>query len=136
MSLEVIKYGDMIDAFDDGSEKSVLQIGINVSNQAKANAPIDTGQLKSSIGYKAQTDQTAAPGLSTTINENEVAVGSAVEHATYQEFGTRKMAAQPFLRPAIDVYARGKSAESVIKFYQQKSVTESIMRGKTIAIFK
>ena len=41
-------------------------------------------------------------------NVGEVYVGSHVEYATYVEFGTSRMSAQPYLRPALDI-ARGKA---------------------------
>ena len=40
--------------------------------------------------------------------DDVVLVGTAVDYAPHQEFGTIKMAAQPFLRPAVDL-AQGKT---------------------------
>lgn len=50
--------------------------------------PVDTGYLKST-GY-------------IRVNGNDVEVGYEADYASYVEFGTYKMAAQPYLRPAID----------------------------------
>jgi len=49
---------------------------------------VDTGRLRDSINYKVSGD--------------EVAVGTNVEYAPYHEYGTRKMAARPYMRPSLD----------------------------------
>jgi HK97 gp10 family phage protein len=61
----------------------------DVEGQAKAKAAVDTGAMKSSIA-----------GVMTGQYSGEVA--PHVEYAIYVEFGTRFMAAQPFMRPAAD----------------------------------
>ena len=52
-------------------------------------APVDTGRLKGSISH--------------AINESEemAIIGTNVEYAPYVEFGTSKMEAKPYLKPAI-----------------------------------
>lgn len=52
-------------------------------------APL-TGELRRSISYKLVDD-----GLTGIV-------GATKEYAPYVEFGTRKMRAQPFLKPALD----------------------------------
>lgn len=63
-----------------------------IEQTAKIYCPVDTGRLRDSIH--------------TTIDESgKTVVGTVstdVEYAPYQEFGTYKMAAHPFLRPAYD----------------------------------
>jgi HK97 gp10 family phage protein len=59
---------------------------------AKRRAPVDTGALRDSIDWTPYND-----GLGAEI-------GSTVDYAPYQEFGTWKMAPQPFLNPAADKY--------------------------------
>jgi HK97 gp10 family phage protein len=44
--------------------------------------------------------------LSLSIHAEEEMVVADAEHAPYVEFGTRNMAAQPYLRPAIDEHQR------------------------------
>lgn len=58
-----------------------------VQSEARAECPVDTGALRRSI--HGQVDGTT--GI----------VGSNCEYAAYQEFGTCKMAAQPYLVPAL-----------------------------------
>lgn len=130
MSVEIIKHGDTIAGIEDGSIKAALELGINVANQAIELAPVDTGQLKGSIGYSWSKGETATPPISQPQDETSVHVGTAVEHGTYQEYGTRYMQAQPWLRPAIDLEARGKSAEDVVKKHQLESMDKATKRGK------
>lgn len=71
---------------------AVAKACMDIEAGAKGMAPVDTGALRNSI-------QSSVGGLS-----GEVTAG--VEYAIYQEFGTYKMAAQPFMTPAADA-ARG-----------------------------
>lgn len=50
--------------------------------------PVDTGYLRDSAFIKRESD--------------DVQVGFDADYASYVEFGTYKMEAQPFLRPALD----------------------------------
>jgi HK97 gp10 family phage protein len=60
-----------------------------VEGQAATLAPTDTGSLRNSIRRDVQSETYAE-------------VVADAEYAVYQEFGTRYMAAQPFMRPAMD----------------------------------
>jgi HK97 gp10 family phage protein len=64
--------------------------GMVVMNDAKARVPVLTGNLRRSIA------------LSDGPGDAEVTIGTDVEYAPYVEFGTSRMAAQPYLRPALD----------------------------------
>jgi len=61
-----------------------------VKGQAKMLVPVKTGNLRASIGTR--TDKI----------RQEAWVGSPVEYAPYQEYGTKYMQAQPYLRPALE----------------------------------
>lgn len=61
----------------------------NIRNDAVAAAPVDTGRLRQSIGLQKR-------------GEGHYRVGTNVEYAPYVEYGTRRMAAQPFMRPALE----------------------------------
>lgn len=52
---------------------------------------VDTGNLRNSITSRLEDDHT-------------VMVGTAVEYAIYNEMGTYKMPARPFLKPAMEDY--------------------------------
>lgn len=60
-----------------------------IVSHARTIVPVDTGFLKSTIGRIRQ-----APG--------RWKVYALAHYASYVEFGTRKMAAQPYLRPAVE----------------------------------
>lgn len=75
------------------AKKRALEImGGKAESYAKQLAPVDTGRLRNSITH-AQLD------------ENTEVIGSNVEYAPYQELGTSRMAAHPFLRPAAENHA-------------------------------
>lgn len=66
--------------------------GFRVEGDAKGRAPVRTGMLRDRI-----RNQPSGP-ISTVI-------GVGVEYGIYVERGTRKMAAQPFLEPAMQAEA-------------------------------
>ncbi len=59
-----------------------------IAEQAEKNCPVDTGFLRSTVFVQEAGD--------------DVEIGFSAPYASYVEFGTYKMAAQPFLRPAFD----------------------------------
>jgi len=65
---------------------------LQVDRAAKQLCPVDTGRLRSSITNEIGQD---GDGLVATIGTN-------VEYAPHVELGTSKMAAQPFLLPALE----------------------------------
>lgn len=60
-----------------------------IVSEAQANAPVDTGHLRDSIEVTEESD-------------DSVTVVAGAEYAAYVEYGTSKMAAQPFFEPAIE----------------------------------
>ena len=61
----------------------------DVQADAQSRAPVDTGALRSSIGV------TSRGALSATVSPS-------VNYSHYVEFGTSRMAPQPYLLPALD----------------------------------
>lgn len=59
-----------------------------IAIQAENNCPVDTGFLRSTVFVQEDGD--------------DVVIGFEAPYASYVEFGTYKMAAQPYLRPAFD----------------------------------
>ena len=69
--------------------EAIKRAAYDVEARAKDVVPVDTGNLKNSIGTTMEGDLTAV-------------VGTAVEYAPYVEFGTYKMAARPYLGTAAE----------------------------------
>ncbi len=63
-----------------------------VERDAKINAPVDTGRLRASITNRLEVEENQLVGI----------VGTNVEYASFVEFGTSRMVAQPFLFPALE----------------------------------
>jgi|AntRauMFilla1563_2_1112583.scaffolds.fasta_scaffold89376_2 HK97 gp10 family phage protein len=59
-----------------------------VESSAKRNAPVDTGMLR--LGIMSQ------------VKGDKAIVSSLASYSTHVEYGTKKMKAQPFMRPALD----------------------------------
>jgi HK97 gp10 family phage protein len=114
-------------AIRQASEKMVLEMAIKLANQAKLLAPVDLGQLRNSISV-ATKDQTgielnknagekAPPLKQDGLKEFEAYVGSNVEHALHQEYGTKYQRAQPFLQPARELVVDGAKSADVMRKY-------------------
>ena len=71
---------------------TVTEVTEHVLQQAQIIVPIDTGFLYNSGYTEIEETDTGAIGT----------VGFSADYAGYVEFGTRKMEAQPYLRPALD----------------------------------
>jgi len=73
--------------------EAVLDGAFINEREAKRLCPVDTGNLKNSIRSEV-IEQHHHYAIAET--------GTNVEYAPHVEFGTEEMAAQPFLRPALD----------------------------------
>lgn len=78
----------IITGADSKLRAGLAEAGEMVKGAARGLAPVDTGRLRNSIN--------------STVEGNTAIVGTNVEYAIYQEFGTYKMAAQPFMMPALE----------------------------------
>lgn len=72
---------------------AVLEAALFIEERAKIACPVDTGNLRRSISTSGPS--VGADGVSATVGTN-------VNYAAFVEFGTRRMAAQPFLGPALE----------------------------------
>ena len=80
-------------ALPDAEEAKMKRIVLQIERDAKKKAPVDTGNLRGSIASRV---------IRNTDGEVTGVVGSNVKYAPFQEFGTSKMEAQPYLRPAVE----------------------------------
>jgi len=60
-----------------------------VERDAKRLCPVDTGRLRASIDIQKPQSLVRS-------------IGTSVEYAPYQEFGTSRIRPQPYLRPALE----------------------------------
>ena len=84
--------------------KGVAEAGEIVKGEAKDRAPKRTGALKDSI--------------TSVASGNTAIIGTNIEYGIYQELGTYKMAARPYLVPAL------KNNEDKIK----ETIKNAVMR--------
>lgn len=101
------KLAALIGGLDPARERAILHEGAAlIVDEAKRLAPYKTGQLRGSIRVVDDREGLLLYGrLSQGIAIYVGPVGSIedgdVYYAKFQEFGTRYMRAQPFMRPAI-----------------------------------
>ena len=69
-------------------EQATEAIGLFVEGEAKLLAPVDTGNLRSSMSH--------------TSDDEKATIGTNVEYAIFLEKGTSRQKAQPFLTPAAE----------------------------------
>lgn len=69
-------------------QELLTDIGLLAQGNAQRLTPVATGTLRRSITNR--------------IEGNAVYIGTAVEYAPFVEYGTSRMAAQPYLQPGID----------------------------------
>lgn len=85
-----------VDAMSEGVERALRSAVFEgctiVHESATRIVPVRTGNLKGSLSVDVQSQPGAALGR----------VGTNVEYAPYVEFGTDRMDARPYLRPALD----------------------------------
>ena len=80
--------GNVLDALD----KAVRETALVAQGDARQNAPVDTGALKGSISTEFDRNAESSTG---TVYTN-------IEYGLYQEMGTVKMAAHPYMMPALN----------------------------------
>jgi HK97 gp10 family phage protein len=73
--------------------KIVNKYGLAIMSSAAQMAPVDTSALRNSI----LSESKMTGDLTFTVQDG-------VEYGVYQEFGTSRMGAAPFLRPAIELW--------------------------------
>ena len=142
-----------------GMRKMITVALTKIAAQAKALCPVDYGQLRNSISYKLE-EKTAlfnqgGAGTSAIKRVGTGRSGSAPsEHMIsldtpifgigktiygyvgtnsdhwYPEFGTRWMAAQPFLRPAKELIMDGGKAAAIGKKYGTEAMAAEFQKRK------
>lgn len=73
-----------------------------IEGDAKVFAPVDTGNLRNSISTEIAGDG--------RFGAMTAEIGPTAEYGIYQEFGTSRMPAHPFMGPAFDRHTPGYTA--------------------------
>ena len=122
---------DYDSAMDKAIEKALVTAGVILERQAVALTPVDTGRLRGSITYRTQRKEsrldapaTAKDQVSRPARKWTLHVGTNVEYAPHLEYGTVKMGAQPYLRPALNA-----EKNNILRDFG-KWVAKFLQRGK------
>jgi len=124
MKTEIIgikEFGENLKKLDNATRGKVMETAVVagallISNRAKQDAPYETGTLRRSIHVGSHVSESAPDftpedvagsysdvgGVEIEEKKVSVLIGTNLEYARFQEYGTSKMAARPFLRPAMD----------------------------------
>lgn len=95
-----------LNSLPDKLEKKVVRTAVRkgailIRNKAREKAPIGTGTLKKSI--KIRSNRAGNGVVSFKIGPtNDKKKGTDIFYGRFQEFGTSKMPAHPYMRPAYD----------------------------------
>lgn len=114
-----------------GSDKALAEVGTKATQKnvlvrtlkkaakgfddaASSLAPVETGKLQISVitGTQLTRRQRSSAYKAGSLGVAEVHVGTALSRGLFQEFGTSKMPASPFMRPAWD-NEKGRSLETI-----------------------
>ena len=83
---------DLLASPNGDTARYLVRKAYQVQNKARANCPVDTGNLRGSITHEIAQD---GEGLSARVGTN-------VPYAVYVHEGTSRMAGRPFLRDALN----------------------------------
>lgn len=79
------------------AKEAIYKTAADIEARAKVAAPVDTGNLRSSIRKRG-------------INQHAAEVVVGAEYGIYVEYGTSRMGAQPYLQPAVEAARPGFEA--------------------------
>lgn len=108
---------DLMDEIIAQTEAGIAALAASVASEAASMAPvayINGGRLRDSIVWKTSKQGSGDVQGVPEPKELEGYVGSALDYAVYQEFGTRYMRPQPYLRPAIAIKALGRNGADIM----------------------
>jgi HK97 gp10 family phage protein len=124
-----------------GLEYGLTDVAALVAAEAKSLCPVapkDGGRLRNSLHYKTGSTVgllDAGEPVREIPKALQVLVGSAVNYAVYQEYGTRKMAPQPYIRPAIAIKAFGQNPAAVLQKRQRERMKGRLTGGERVRFF-
>ena len=139
MSLEIITYTGTKKALTQGTEAGIIETCIRVVREATALAPLKDGRLKNSImwktsdmdgGFNDSGNEQADAKLEIKPGKMEAYVGSNLDYATYQEFGTKYMSPQPYLRPAIAIVRKTGTVDDILDKIRKETARGPLKEGQ------
>ena len=139
VNVQRTKHGNVKTAVANGKEISNLMIGAAIASQAKLLAPVDYGQLRNSLSASNlretkllnNMEGEKADALDTQgLKDDEVYVGSNSDHAIFQEYGTVKQPAQPYLRPAMEAVVQRKTPAEIFEKYGREAMDRELKGRK------
>lgn len=129
MSVEIIVYGNPLKGSKESVRNANIELLARVTATAKGLCPVDSGFLKNSIMWKTPGQEGGHEDgkiLQAEPEKDGGIVGSAMEYAIYVEFGTRKMGAQPYLRPAIVLEIFGPNGKNTMTEESIKAMAKAL----------
>lgn len=112
--INIFKNPNLMNEIMAQTEAGIAAIAASVASEAATMAPVDKGRLRDSIVWKTSLQGTGViPGVPPP-KKLEGYVGSPLDYGVYQEFGTRYMEPQPYLRPAIAIKALGRNGADIM----------------------
>ena len=145
MSVEIYKVKNLDEIIQTATYSGgVLETCIQIATQAKVLAPVKDGRLRNSIMYRTKFQEgmfndsgglSAPKKLDSQPKDNEGYVGTNLEYAVYQEFGTRYLKPQPYLRPA-GLIVKGTGAGEVIKRIKEETERGVLRAGMKRETFR
>ena len=99
------------------TQQILEEAGQFMEKEFKSLAPNDTGKLEASIGYKIKSDNIVEVGVQLSKAQGRVPL-----YSWYQEFGTRKMAAQSYIRVGWDMNWNEVREKMIEKFMELLNV--------------
>jgi len=114
--LDTTMLDKIVAGLNTNTEAVMVAFAIEIEGLAKSIAPYETGALQNSIHTRGRDGTNTRSGSSYGAGHEEeeipdaggevmAVVGTGMNYAAYVELGTYRMAAQPYLGPAVDVKA-------------------------------
>ena len=91
VKIDTAKLDAIVANLHPGTARIVNTYGTAMAGKAATLAPVDTGSLRQTLNDESHMSGAA-----------KYTIQDGVEYGVYQELGTSRMAAQPFLIPAIE----------------------------------
>lgn len=129
-----------------GGTQGLTETAILIANQAKDLAPVAKvagGRLKNSIMYQVESDieggfnnsggekAQGTDRLSTNPKTGEAYIGTNLDYAVYQEYGTRHQKGRAFMRPAVQIVLNPGNGLAIAKAWE-RAMARAFAQKRTV----